>query len=75
MVTAAPTGAEFGLRLEIVGGGAVTVKPTPLLACPPTLTTTLPEVAPTGTGATMLDALQLVGVATVPLNVIVLVPV
>jgi len=73
-VTAVPTGPELGLRLEIVGAAAITVKPSPLLACPPTVTTTLPEVAPAGTGATMLDALQFVGVATVPLNVIVLVP-
>ena len=53
---------------------AVTVKLAPLLACPPTVTTTLPVVAPAGTGTTMLVALQLVGVATVPLNVTVLVP-
>ena len=50
------------------------MKLTPLLAFPPTVTTTLPVVAPAGTGATMLVALQLVGVATVPLNVTVLVP-
>jgi len=52
-------------------GGTTTVKPTPLLATPPTVTTTLPVVAPFGTGATTLVALQLVGV---PLNVTVLVP-
>ena len=46
----------------------------PLLATPPTVTTTLPVVAPAGTGATMLVALQLVGVAAVPLNFNVLVP-
>jgi hypothetical protein len=34
----------------------------------------LPFVAPLGTGATMLVALQLVGVAIIPLNVTVLVP-
>jgi hypothetical protein len=50
------------------------VKLTPLLATPPTVTTTFPFVAPLGTGATILVALQLVGVAAVPLNVIVLVP-
>jgi len=49
------------------------VKPTPLLATPPTVTTTLPVVAPAGTGATILVALQLVGVAALPLNVTVLV--
>ena len=51
-----------------------TVKLTPLLATPPTVTTTLPVVAPAGTGTTMLVADQLVGVAAVPLNVTVLVP-
>ena len=34
----------------------------------------MPVVAPLGTGTTMLVALQLVGVAAVPLNVTVLVP-
>jgi len=45
-----------------------------LLACPATVITTLPVVAPLGTGTTMLVSLQLVGVARVPLNVIELVP-
>jgi hypothetical protein len=53
---------------------AVTVKATPLLATPPTVTTALPVVAPVGTGATMLVSLQLVGVAVVPLKVRLLVP-
>ena len=53
----------------------VTVKLTPLLATPPTVTNTFPVVAPAGTGTTMLVALQLViGVDEVPLNVTVLVP-
>ena len=56
------------------GAGVVTVKLTPLLATPPTVTTTFPVVAPLGTGTTMLVALQLVGVPTVPLNITVLVP-
>ena len=47
----------------------VTVKFTPLLATPPAVTTTLPVVAPLGTGAAMLVAVQLVGLAAVPLNV------
>src|SRR6266404_5293923 len=51
-----------------------TVKLTPLLATPPTVTTTFPVVAPTGTGAAMLVALQPVGVVAVPFNVTVLVP-
>lgn len=70
-VTDVPTDPDVGFRLEIFGE---TVNATPLLATPPTVTTTLPVVAPVGTGTTMLDALQLVGVAAVPLNVTVLVP-
>src|SRR6266436_1036367 len=58
----------------MVGGVVVTVKLTPGLATPLTVTTTLPVVAPVGTGATRLVALQLVGVAVVPLKVTVLVP-
>src|ERR1700722_19206495 len=52
----------------------VTVNAGPLLATPPTVTTTLPVVAPLGTGTIMLVAAQLVGVAVVPLNFTVLVP-
>jgi hypothetical protein len=59
--------------LEMKGGG-VTVKGRPLLATPPTVTTTLPVVAPAGTGALMLVSLQLAGLARVPLKVTVLVP-
>ena len=51
-----------------------TVKLTPLLETPPTVTVTGPVVAPLGTGATMRVAVQLVGVATVPLNRTVLPP-
>ncbi len=46
-----------------------TVKATPLLADPPAVTTTLPDVAPAGTGTTIDPTLQLVGVADVPLKV------
>src|SRR5258708_36010820 len=52
----------------------VTVKVTPLLATPPTVTTTFPGVAPAGTGTTMLVALQLVGFAGVPLKATALEP-
>src|SRR5438445_4420634 len=55
-------------------GVGKTVNATPLLATPLTVTTTLPVVAPAGTGTTMLVADQLVGVAVVPLNFTVLVP-
>src|SRR5436189_4232132 len=75
IVTAVPTGPDVGLRVLIDGGtGTVTVKGTPLLARPPTVTTTVPVVAPLGTGTVMLVALQLVGVARVPLNLTVLAP-
>jgi hypothetical protein len=74
IVTEAPTSPEAGLNVEMLGAGTVTVNPAPLLLCPPTVTTTLPVVAPAGTATTMLDALQLAGAAAVPLNVTVLVP-
>jgi hypothetical protein len=74
IVTAAPTSPEVGFKLVMVGAGEVTVKLTPLLAVPPTVTTTFPVVPPAGTGTTMLVALQVVGVAATPLNVTVLVP-
>lgn len=73
IVTVVPTVPNTGLRLVMVGDG-VTVKFTPLLATPRTVTTTLPLVAPLGTGATMLVAFQPVGVAAVPVNVTVLAP-
>jgi len=74
IVTDAPASPDVGLRLVMLGPGTVTVKLTPLLATPPAVTTTFPVVAPAGTDATMLVALQLVGVAVVPLNFTVLVP-
>src|SRR6266567_776938 len=64
IATEVPTRPDVGLRLEMVGAAAVvTVNVIPLLATPPTVTTTLPVVAPAGTGTTMLVAPQLVGVA------------
>src|SRR5204862_7947562 len=68
MVIGVPTGPDVGLSVVIVGA-TVTVKLTPLLARPPTVTTTGPLAAPLGTGAAMLVSLHLVGVAGVPLNV------
>jgi hypothetical protein len=62
----------FGVS-DVILGAPVTVKFTPLLG-EPTVTTTLPVVAPVGTVAVMLDAPQLVVVAVVPLNLTVLVP-
>ena len=73
IVTEVPIAPEVGERLVMLGGGT-TVKLTALLACPPTVTTTFPVVAPLGTGTAMLVALQLVGVAVVPLNFTVLLP-
>jgi hypothetical protein len=76
IVTAVPAVPDDGVRLVTLGGGGgtVTVKVMPLLATPFTVTTTLPVVAPLGTGTTMLVPLQLVGVAAVVLKVTVLVP-
>jgi hypothetical protein len=73
MVTEVPIVPELGVKLVMLGGGTI-VKLTPLLARPPTVTTTLPVVAPEGAGAAMLVGLQIVGVAAIPLNVTMLVP-
>ena len=73
IVTTAPTGPELGVRLVMLGVGR-TVKLTPLLATPFTVTTTLPLVAPAGTGTLIEVLAQVVGVPGVPLNVTVLVP-
>jgi hypothetical protein len=73
IVTDAPTAPVVGDKLVILGAAA-TVNDLPLLATPLTVTTTFPVVAPVGTGATIDVALQLVGVAVVPLNFTVLLP-
>jgi hypothetical protein len=73
IVIAVATGPLDGERLVSVGVG-MTVNVSALLARPPTVTTTLPVVAPAGTGTTMLVADHVVGVAAVPLNVTVLAP-
>jgi hypothetical protein len=73
IVTTVATGPLEGDRLVSVGG-TVTVYVNALLATPPTVTTTLPVVAPAGTGTVMLFADHAVGVAAVPLNVTVLAP-
>jgi hypothetical protein len=73
IVTAVATGPLDGERLVSVGG-TVTVYVSALLPAPPTVTTTLPVVAPAGTGTTMLLADQVVGVAALPLKVTVLAP-
>ena len=66
--------AAVGFIFTEMAGGAETVKVILLLAWPPTVTTTLPVVAPLGTVAAMLVALQLVTLAAVPLKVTVLLP-
>jgi hypothetical protein len=66
IVTGVPTAPEIGLMLTMLG---MTEKLTPLLATEPTVTTTLPLVAPGGTGTTMLELLQLVGMVPIPLKV------
>jgi len=71
IVTLVPAAPLVGDRLVMLGA---TVKLNPLLAVPPTVTTTLPLVAPEGTVATIEVGLQPVAVAAVPLNVTVLVP-
>lgn len=73
MVTEEPTGPEVGLKAVMLGGG-VTVKATPLLATPFTVTTTFPDVAPLGTTTEALVLVQPKIVAAVPLNVTVLEP-
>ena len=73
MVTEAPSTPDVGFKLVMLGGGTVTVKLTPVLATPSTITTTFPVVAPVGTLTTRLVALHVITVANVPLNVTVLV--
>ena len=73
IVTTVPALPELGEMPEIVGA-EVSVKLTLLLLSPETVTTTGPVVAPLGTGTTIEVALQLEGVAVVPLKVTVLVP-
>jgi hypothetical protein len=71
IVTKVPTVPDVGERLVMVG---TTEKFTLLLGTPSTTMKTLPVVATVGTRTTMDPALQLVGLAVVPLNVTVLAP-
>src|SRR5215469_208127 len=73
MTTLVPMGPEIGLMVVMAGGG-VTVKSMPLLATPPTVTTTFPVVAPEGTVTLIMFAIQLVTVNGAPFKVAVLVP-
>ena len=60
--------------MPVIAGGGVTVKSMPLLATPPTVTTTFPVVAPEGTVTLIWLAIQLVTVKVAPFKVAVLVP-
>ncbi|MFZ0410627.1 MAG: hypothetical protein WA875_01660 [Candidatus Acidiferrales bacterium] len=73
MVTGSPTIPDVTDRAVIVGVGK-TVKLFPLLSTPLAWTTTLPVVAPGGTGTCIVVAFQLVGLPAVPLNFTVLLP-
>src|SRR5262245_45540088 len=73
IVTAVPAAPLVGDSVVSVGA-TETVKLTPLLARPPTVTVTDPVVAPAGTVAVILVAAQLVTVASVPLKWTVLTP-
>jgi len=70
-VTEVPADPPVGDKLLMFGE---TVKALPLLSTALACTTTLPVVAPGGTGTPILPGLQLAGVAAVPLNFTVLVP-
>jgi len=73
IVTCVPAGPAMG---EMLNTAALlfTVKLTPLLETPPTLTKTLPVVAPTGTVTEIDVLLHAETVAGVPLNLTVLLP-
>jgi hypothetical protein len=73
IVTAVPGGAVLGVTLETTGGTR-TVKSTPPLGAPPTVTTTGPVVAVFGTTAVMLPEAQALTEAATPLKVTVLLP-
>jgi hypothetical protein len=73
IVTDVPTAPDVGDKVVRLGVGN-TVYAEPALATPFAVITTLPVVAPSGTGTTIEVALQLPGIAVVPWNVTELVP-
>jgi hypothetical protein len=73
ITTSVPTTPDVGDTL-VIPSPSTTVKLMPLLATPEAETTTFPVVASIGTVAAMLVALQLVGVASVPLKLTVPLP-
>jgi hypothetical protein len=72
VIVSGPPSANVLADKEVITGAAV--NNTPLLATPPTVTTTLPVVTPLGTNTLMLLFVQFAGVTVVPLNVTVLLP-
>jgi hypothetical protein len=73
IVTELPTSPNAGEIPDMVGGG-ITVNGIPLLACPLTVTTTFPVLAPSGTTVVICVALHVEDDATNPLNETVLAP-
>ena len=71
--TAEPAPPDAGVAL-VMYGVVITVKVTPLLSSPLTVTTTLPVVAPLGTFTEMVPLFQEFTVAVVPMNLTVLDP-
>jgi hypothetical protein len=73
IVTEVPTAPLVGVKLEIVGAGVATEKLLALVAVKPfTVTVTGPVLAPAGTAVTSFVDVADVTVATVPLNLTVL---
>ena len=73
IVTGAPAAPLVGESDVMVAVGT-TVNVGPVAVAPPTVTLTVPVVAPAGTVVTMLEFDQVVGVAAVPLKLTVLAP-
>ena len=73
ITTDEPTAPLLGVIVLMLGGGT-TVKLTPALGTPDTVTTTLPVLAPAGATAVMLLALHDVTLAVIPLKLTLLVP-
>jgi hypothetical protein len=71
MFTIVLMGPALGVRLEI---RAWAVNGAPLLGCPFTVTTMLPDVTAVGAGTVIMVLLQVVGLEGAPLNVTVLLP-
>ena len=69
-----PAAFGAGEADAVIAGGFTTVNCTALLVVAATMIDKLPLLAPAGTGTVIEVALQLVGIACVPLNVTELVP-